>query len=101
MRPAVSPLSRWSGSCWLTEPQWHVELQPKAVKALERMSRTDRERILVAVHRLPEAGDVRRLKGIEGYRLRVGEWRILFRRDPAIHLVTVSDVRPRGSAYRP
>jgi hypothetical protein len=67
MRPAVSPLSRWSGSCWLTEPQWHVEHQPKAVKALERMSRTDRERILVAVRRLPEAGDVRRLKGIEGW----------------------------------
>jgi hypothetical protein len=48
MRPAVSPLSRWSGSCWLTEP-----------------SGTDRERILVAVRRLPEAGDVWRLKGIE------------------------------------
>ncbi|HYR61614.1 MAG TPA: plasmid stabilization system [Actinomycetota bacterium] len=65
------------------------------------MSRTDRERILTALRRLPETGDIRHLKGTDGYRLRVGEWRVLFRRDPAVHLVTVSDVRPRGGAYKP
>jgi mRNA interferase RelE/StbE len=65
------------------------------------MNRIDRERILTAIRKLPEAGDVRRLKGTDGYRLRVGEWRVLFRRDAQVHLVTVGDIRPRGSAYRP
>jgi mRNA interferase RelE/StbE len=65
------------------------------------MSRGERERILAALRKLPEGGDIRRLKGVEGYRLRVGELRILFRRDPVAHLVTVSDIRPRGSAYQP
>lgn len=65
------------------------------------MSRTDREQVLAAIRRLPLAGDIVHLEGTDGYRLRVREWRILFRRDPALHLVTVSDVRPRGSAYKP
>jgi mRNA-degrading endonuclease RelE of RelBE toxin-antitoxin system len=36
------------------------------------------------------------------YRLRVGRLiRVIFRRDDALRLITVVDVRSRGGAYRP
>ncbi len=77
-----------------------VALRPAAAKALRRLSRPDRERILAAIERLP-AGDVRSLTGRPGqYRLRVGDWRVLFElvdRD----MIAVYRIGARGSAYQP
>jgi mRNA-degrading endonuclease RelE of RelBE toxin-antitoxin system len=59
-------------------------------------------RLLKALTRFLEtdAGDVRQLEGFEPpmYRLRIGDWRILFRRrDDSIEVVRV---RNRSEAYR-
>jgi mRNA-degrading endonuclease RelE of RelBE toxin-antitoxin system len=59
-------------------------------------------RLLKALTRFLEtdAGDVRQLEGFEPpmYRLRIGDWRILFgRRDNSIEVVRV---RNRSEAYR-
>ncbi len=44
-----------------------------------------------------QPADVKRLKGVPGYRLRVGRYRVIFeRRDDRIVII---DVRHRGSAY--
>ncbi len=63
-----------------------------------------RERIVAAVERLAETGmgDVRRLRGKEQeiYRVRVGDWRVLFTRRKAM-VILVLRVRPRASAYQP
>jgi len=79
---------------------WTIVLAPAALKDLKRLSRTDRERIVAAIDRLP-AGDVRRLRGpTPQWRLRVGEWRVRFERDDAAHQINVLAIRPRGSAYK-
>jgi mRNA interferase RelE/StbE len=75
---------------------------PEARKALGRMPRPVAERILDKIElygREPEAlvHNVKRLKGDDGLRLRVGGWRILFDEDEAT--IVVRAVRPRGSAY--
>jgi mRNA interferase RelE/StbE len=50
--------------------------------------------------KLPD-GDVKRLRGPERlWRLRVGEWRVLFDRRPEEKVIDVLAIRPRGSAYR-
>lgn len=46
------------------------------------------------------AGDVTRLKGRHEWRLRVGDWRVLFRRDAEVQTIEVLRVLPRGRAYR-
>ena len=75
-------------------------MRPAAVKSVSRLSRTDRERILAALDRLPE-GDVRRLVGSVGlYRLRIGDWRAIFRRDDQKRVITVAQILPRGSVYK-
>lgn len=75
---------------------------PEARKALTRMPRPVVERILDKVElygREPQAlaNNVKRLKGDEGLRLRIGGWRILFDEDETP--IVVRAVRPRGSAY--
>lgn len=76
-----------------------VEIRPAALKSLKRLSRPDRERIAAAIDRLPE-GDVRKLRGVQQtWRLRVGDWRVLFALDRAERLVDVLAIRPRGRAY--
>lgn len=51
-----------------------------------------------AIGSLPEGG--KRLKGDEGFSLRVGDWRVLFDMDAAARIITVVAVRPRGDAYK-
>lgn len=73
--------------------------------ALEDMAALEKEiarRVRRAVERLAEtdAGNVRKLQGIEPpqYRLRVGDWRVRFRYgDDAIRILRV---RNRREAYR-
>jgi mRNA-degrading endonuclease RelE of RelBE toxin-antitoxin system len=49
------------------------------------------------------AGHVTRLQGQqeERFRLRVGDWRVIFTMDAAQQTIFVSLIRPRGDAYRP
>jgi mRNA-degrading endonuclease RelE of RelBE toxin-antitoxin system len=76
------------------------ELRPQAATSLRRLSRPDRERILAAIEGLP-AGDVRSLTGRPGvYRLRVGDWRVLFGIGQG-DVIIVYRVAARGSAYQP
>jgi mRNA interferase RelE/StbE len=68
-----------------------------ALKSLDRLPRTERERIIEAIEGLP-AGDVKKLQGRDGFRLRVGSWRVLYRVDG--ELATILDVGARGGIYR-
>jgi mRNA interferase RelE/StbE len=83
-----------------------VEWADDSERDLRRLDRRTRERIRQAVYRLATDGygDVKKLQGRPGeWRLRVGDWRVLFTfeedRDPVTLLVL--RVLPRGRAYRP
>ena len=81
---------------------WRIELDRAAAKAVRRLSRTDRERILASIAKLPDEGDIRELVGSAGmYRLRVGTWRVIFRVNWDTRVVQVVTVSSRGSAYQP
>ena len=56
----------------------NVGLSPKAAKYLKGMAQPDKGRIIRALEKLPQ-GNVIALQGVhELYRLRVGDWRIVF-----------------------
>ncbi len=44
--------------------------------------------------------NIKELKGVEGFRLRVGDWRILYRIHNDILQVYVVTIAPRGETYR-
>jgi len=82
---------------------WQVRWLDRALKEAERLDRPTRQRIFDAVDRLAATGqgDVRPLQGrSDEYRLRVGNWRILFQRDGEQLVMLVLRVRPRGDAYK-
>lgn len=61
----------------------HIELAPRAVRELRRVDRADRQRIREALDNLAagsENADVKALAGSAPWlRLRVGDWRVLYR----------------------
>lgn len=76
-----------------------------AEKDLKRLDPPAQQRIMQAIERLtevPGTGDVKKLKG-EGklYRLRVGDWRVIFHVDRPADAIYVLHVRHRRDAYRP
>lgn len=73
-----------------------------AEKDLRRLDPPIRARVFVALERLADDDrslDVRRLVGTEHYRLRVGDWRVIFDNDPGSRTILIRHVLPRGRAY--
>lgn len=71
----------------------------QAVKAIGGMDRKTKLRIKTAIEQLPQ-GDIKPLKGASGiFRLRVGDWRILFSY-PADGEILVEKIKPRGEIYK-
>lgn len=82
----------------------HWVFAPRARRDFRRLDRQVQRRITEALDRLvedPPRGDVRKLTGTEEeWRLRVGDWRARFSRDPQRNRVEILRVLPRGRAYR-
>lgn len=75
----------------------------QAAKKLGRMPASEADRIRQKIVPYAEdsaslANNVKKLEGVEYYRLRVGDWRVIFREDGFI--VDVIKVAARGEAYR-
>lgn len=75
-------------------------LSPKAAKFLERLNEPTKGRIKSALKKLeqePPQGDIKTMSGQEGFRLRVGGYRVLFGiKDDTI---VITDIGPRGQIY--
>jgi mRNA interferase RelE/StbE len=84
---------------------WRLEITKPALKDLKRLDEPVRQRILTALDGLehePAAGDIKHLTNSRPpqWRLRVGDWRVRFARDPDTRTVRILRVLPRGRAYR-
>lgn len=69
----------------------------QAIKFLEKQDVPTRQRIHKAIGDLP-AGDVKKLKGLPYYRLRVGDFRILFTQNREI--LYIEKIGNRGQIYK-
>ena len=74
-----------------------IKYSRQATKFLAKQELAVRRRIEAAIQLLP-AGDVKKLRGQPYYRLRVGDFRILFNRDGEVLLVIRID--NRGQVYK-
>jgi len=77
-----------------------IEFDKQTIKDLSKLSPKLRKQIVNALERLDSdsMGDVKKLKGIEFYRLRVGNYRVIFKFERnSIHVI---NILPRGSAYK-
>lgn len=74
-----------------------IQYSKEAIKFLKRQDRSTQIRITNAINNLP-AGDVVKLQGRSGYRLRVGSYRIIFSNDGIVLLIEKID--NRGQIYK-
>jgi len=74
-----------------------IKYSKQARKFLWKQELSVRQRIETAIQLLP-AGDVKKLKGQPYYRLRVGEFRVLFDRNGEVLLIVKID--NRGQVYK-
>ena len=78
-----------------------VELTKKAARQLDHVNEPLKSRIIGALRRLeeePPQGDIKKLEGRDGYRARIGGYRILF--DIEADTISVFKIAPRGEAYK-
>ncbi|MBD1214961.1 type II toxin-antitoxin system RelE/ParE family toxin [Dolichospermum circinale CS-1225] len=79
---------------------YQIEFKPKAIKDLQKIPVNDRERIINKIEAMQDdlQGDVKRLTNFTPeYRLRVGDYRILF--ELAEQTIIVYRVKHRSKAY--
>lgn len=75
-----------------------IEYSKKAIKYINTLDKPTKKRLREAIERIP-FGDIKKLQGIEdGYRLRVGDLRVLFTLENS--LVYIDNIVPRGQAYK-
>jgi mRNA interferase RelE/StbE len=80
-------------------------IKKQAKKALESLARPDRIRIAEKIKCLGEnpdnpSLDIKPLQGEPYYRLRVGQWRVIFDRDDEVQIIAIEKIKPRGGAYK-
>ena len=85
--------------------KFEVVLSRFAKRAMGRLPENIRDTIDAKIEALaadPTAANnnVRPLRGAPGFRLRVGDWRVLYEIDHQRRLVQVRSIRNRGEAYR-
>lgn len=84
-------------------PTYRIEFAPKARKALDALDGTVRKRVDAAIVKLgldPFPSGAKALQGVGGYRVRVGDYRILYKVELGRLLVLVVDVGHRREVYR-
>jgi mRNA interferase RelE/StbE len=83
---------------------FEVRVTPDAIKVLGRMPRNLAKLVRGKIDRLardPHApnNNVTKLARRPGYRLRVGDWRVIYELDDRHRILAVLVIEPRGSVY--
>jgi mRNA interferase RelE/StbE len=88
----------------MSQAHWQVIIHRKAEKILKRLDGDVLERIRHALCSLandPRPSGVKKLAGYDNlYRIRVGDWRIIYAIEDDRLIVLVLEISPRESPYR-
>lgn len=80
---------------------YKILIDHKTLKFINKQDHDQKRRIFAAINKLPHTGDVKRLESnTELYRLRVGNYRIVYRVDNGRLVICVIDAGNRGDIYK-
>ena len=87
-----------------SKPRYTLEIDHDAKKILRRQGRTTRDRLIKAIFALADDPHPPSSLKLEGYadlfRLRVGDWRIIYQIDDNQLFILVLEIGTRGDVYR-
>lgn len=88
----------------MKSPGWTIDISRQAQREIDGLPTEIKDRVKSSLAGLithPRQGDIRKLAGRPNeFRLRIGDWRVIFRVEKARKQVVILAVRPRGSAYQ-
>ena len=82
--------------------QYQIIIKPKAIKALEKINEPDYSNIKTAIYSLadnPRPYGYKKLKGRDGYRIRAGDYRIIYNIFDKILTIDVINLGHRKDIY--
>lgn len=82
--------------------QYRIVIEKPAEKFIVKLPKPEKERVLRAIYKLPQEGDIKQLKGKRSkglFRLRVGDYRIIYAVDNGKLVIFVIDAGNRGQIY--
>jgi mRNA interferase RelE/StbE len=82
---------------------WRVEISKRAHRDLAALNAEQREAVVAALRRMaddPSTVDLKKLQGGRGWRVRVGEWRVIAEMISGAGVIRVARVLSRRDAYR-
>lgn len=75
-----------------------IEYSKKSIKYINSADKLTKKRLKEAIEKIP-LGDIKKLQGVEdGYRLRVGDLRVLFSMED--NKIYIDNIIPKGQAYK-
>jgi len=82
-----------------------IIIKQQARNKLQSLSRPDRFRLADKIELLGENPDnteldIKKLEGEPYYRMRVGNWRVIFDRQDEVSVIAIEKIKPRGDAYK-
>lgn len=81
---------------------YRVEILRRAARALSKLPERDYERVRDAVRALsadPRPPGCKKLVGRDGWRIRVGRYRVIYEVDDVVRIVAVLDIGHRKDIY--
>ncbi|MFZ2315761.1 MAG: type II toxin-antitoxin system RelE/ParE family toxin [Gammaproteobacteria bacterium] len=82
-----------------------IIIKKQAKKTLQSLPRPERNKITEKIMALginPDNPmlDVKPLQAQPFYRLRIGNWRVIYDRDDNVKIIAIEKIKPRGDAYK-
>lgn len=79
---------------------YKIVIKKKAKKFIDKLPKNEKIRVVKAIEMLPNGEDIKKLKGHNDlFRLRVGDYRIIYTVDNGEFIVIVIDAGNRGEIY--
>lgn len=79
---------------------YKIEFEKSAQKFLDKQDKAQRIRLYKAICKLPDGTDIKKMQGYNLYRLRVGNYRILYSIDDVVKIITIENIDNRGDVYK-
>lgn len=83
--------------------KYTIVIEKLAEKFIVKLSKSEKERVLKAIYQLPNGNNIKELKGNKNkglYRLRVGDYRIIYKIDNGKLIICIVDAGNRGDIYK-
>lgn len=77
-----------------------IRFEKAAEKFLRKQTPKTQQNLMTAIYKLPDGTDIKRLKGHDLYRMRVGNVRVIYSIQEEIRVINIENIDNHGDIYK-